>query len=194
MSKRKPRVGIIAEDRSDIECVRALIFRITNDNKIGVDGMAKNGCTMLVRKCGHWAVNLHEKGCNLLIVIHDSDGKDPRAIHNRIELALHACPIVKKIITIPVEEIEAWLLADPNAIKKGINLDKIPKINRNVEQISSPKEFLEDIIDKTSNREKIYINSKHNAMIARNIDIEKIKEKCPSFLPFLKFVQENTVS
>ena len=84
--------------------------------------------------------------------------------------------------------MEAWLLSDPDAIKKSMNLRKKPCIKGLPEHINSPKEYLGQLIYSASGGEKIYLNTKHNVKIAEVISIEKAKKLCPSFVFFYEFI------
>lgn len=191
MNRHYGTIGIIAEDKSDINSVAEIIYRIAKNRKIGVKGMGNNGCGMLMRKCRDWAQNLHERKCSFLIVVHDSDNNNPNDIFKKIDNLLDDCPISKKLISIPVEEIEAWLLSDSNAIKIGLKLKNNPVIPKSTELIHSPKEYLGKVVYKASRQEKIYDNTKHNVLIAKNISIETVKKTCPSFSPFFNFIEAN---
>ncbi len=100
---------------------------------------------------------------------------------------LQDCAIADHLVCVPVEELEAWLLADPEAIAKALGLEKPPKVPRNTESIPSPKEFLERVVKKTSNGNKIYVHTRHNKKVAELLRLEQAR-KCPSFVPFYNFV------
>ena len=86
--------------------------------------------------------------------------------------------------------MKAWLLSDPDAIKSGLNLSLKPKIKGFPETINSPKEHLAEVIHKFSKGEIIYMNTKHNEKIAKELSIEKVTQRCPSFVPFSNFIEE----
>lgn len=53
----------------------------------------------------------------LLVVVHDADQTDPDFYYQRLEFLIrHLCPHAFFVIGISVEEMEAWLLGDPEAI------------------------------------------------------------------------------
>ena len=70
--------------------------------------------------------------------------------------------------------MEAWFLSDPKAIKKALNLKKEFKTFHHPETVVSPKEVLANEIEKASNNSKIYINTKHNLLISKEINVENI--------------------
>ncbi len=192
MTKKNPTIGIIAEDTSDIDTIRELIIRISKNNKIAIKGRSKNGCGILLRKCHDWARNLADIRCSVLIVIHDSDNNNPTEIYKKVKEKLDPSPITNHLITVPVQELEAWLLADPEGIKKSLNLKETPNIKYSTELVNSPKEFLEAAIYKASRKEMYYQNTKHNMIIAKTISIDLIRKKCPSFRDFHDFILSNT--
>lgn len=183
-----PRIGIIAEDYSDVGSVKILIHRISGNSRIGTKKFIGRGCGKIKRKCNAWAYQLKLKGCSALIVIHDLDNNAIANLYKNIETSLSPCPIEKHLICIPVQELEAWLLSDPDAIKRAMKLKKAPKVKGIPEGINSPKEYLGSIILKASDGEKIYMNTVHNESIATALSISKALH-CPSFKPFHHFVK-----
>ncbi len=186
--KRFHSIGIIAEDRSDVDSTRVLINKITCNNRIGIKSFVGKGCGKLKKKCSAWAGQLKERGCYKLILIHDLDRNDIVDLRIKIDMAIYPCPINKYLICIPVQELEAWLLSDPDGIKDAMKLRKAPKVKGLPENIDSPKEYLGKIIHIYSDGEIIYINTKHNQKIAHALSIDKAK-RCPSFSPFHDFLQ-----
>jgi hypothetical protein len=187
-------VGLIAEDESDVASIKILINLISN-KKVGCKSFVGRGCGKITRKCNAWAKQLQLKGCSILILVHDADTNNDKKLQELYDLvkgALAPSPINKYMISIPIQELEAWLLSDTYAIKKALNLPKEPSIKKGIiENISSPKEYLGEIIARTSNGKKTFINTIHNAKIAQHLDIEKVRQKCPSFEPFYDFVKVN---
>lgn len=194
MSKKNLTIGIIAEDISDVDSAKILIKRILQNDRIGVKQFVGKGCGKIKRKCNAWAVQLRNRGCNVLIVLHDLDSSDLEDLKDKIFTALDPCPIRTHYICIAVQELEAWLLSDPDAIKRGVNLRYAPRVKGNPELINSPKEYLGDIIYRTSNKEKIYLNTKHNEMIARELSIDRANTLCPSFSRLHAFLNENLMN
>jgi Domain of unknown function (DUF4276) len=183
-----PSIGIIAEDESDYYSIRILIHRISGNKHISMKKFVGKGCGKIKRKCNAWANQFKQKGCSILIIVHDLDNNDIVSLRDKIIQALAPNPIDKHLICIPIQEFEAWLLSDPDAIKKGMKLNKKPNIKGLPENIQSPKEFLARVIDTASKGEKIYNNTKHNEKIAIELSLEKAK-KCTSFIPFWNFVR-----
>jgi len=191
MGKKVFPVGIIAEDDSDVDSFKILIRRISGNGQIGIKKFVGRGCGKIKRKCNAWAKQLRDRGCGTLIIIHDLDNNVLDELRRKITIALDPCPVKKHMICIPVREFEAWLLSDVESIKLGLNLRNAPKEVRFPERIESAKEYLEKIVDKASNGEKLYLNTKHNAKLSEIITIDNIISHCPSFVPFYEFVREN---
>jgi hypothetical protein len=192
MSKKTvPIVGIIAEDYCDVDSIRVLIHRIAKNSRIGIRQFVGKGCGKIMRKCHAWSRQLKQKGCTLLILIHDLDRNTLTDLRGKIRSALNPCSINNHLICIPVQELEAWLLSDPAAIKAAMNIRKVPNVTGRPENINSPKEYLGQIIYRASNGEKIYLNTKHNEKISEELSISKAVKRCPSFVPFNNFVQEH---
>jgi len=105
---------------------------------------------------------------------------------------LSPCPIQSNIVVIPVHEIEAWLLADHDAITEALKLRKRIKKQSNPESIKRPKERLRDLIHERSQGKLIYLNTVHNERIAKHLNIGNVK-RCKSFLPFERFIRVNFV-
>lgn len=188
MSKIKS-IGIIAEDNSDFETSRTLIKRIIKKDNIAFKKAIGNGCGKIKRKAVDYSKDLKNRGCNLLILLHDLDRNQLALLKAELENKLVDSHISNYFVCIPIEEIEAWLLSDPNGIKEALNLRKAPNVKGLPEQIPSPKEKLEELVSICSNKEKVYLNTQHNEKIAQKISIDTVKQKCNSFLLLHDFLQ-----
>jgi len=182
------RIGIIAEDESDYESSKTMIKRIINNDKIGFKSRTSNGCGKLRRKAFDYAVDLKNRGCDLLVLFHDLDRNTLAELEKELEEKLCKNPIANYFICIPIEEIEVWFLSDPENIKSALNLKRVPKIKAKPETIASPKEYLGSLISACSDKEKIYLNTKHNALLSATVSIDLMKEKCNSFAKLFDFI------
>jgi hypothetical protein len=185
-SRRSIRLGVLAEDASDIDVLRAVLPKIAPRKNFGIKPFHGQGCARIHSKCRRWAVVLAKRECSVLILIHDSDGNNVTKISSGIKASLKPCPIPIYLIVIPIEEIEAWLLTDPAAIKATFNLKKNPKCPANPERIRAPKEYLRDLVWKASGKTKEYINTVHNKGIAERLALTSLR-KCSAFLPLQAF-------
>jgi hypothetical protein len=89
---------------------------------------------------------------------------------------------------IPVEEIEAWLIADEVAIN-----DVIPSFKFNghphPEMIHNPKEWLCDQ-SRASNGKPLYSPKTFNPAVAKKLRFEVVAKKCPSFKAFMDWLDK----
>ena len=183
--------GIIAEDDSDYNTLRVLLNRILGiDNVRTRKAVGKGGAKVKI-KCRKYAQNLKRRGCNRLIVMHDLDGSDKTEyaqLMNHLSGKLSPCPIDDKIIVIPVQEIEGWLLSDVDAIKQVFG-EPNKKVARfaDPETVEDPKEEIGEIVKRKLN--KRYLNTIHNEQIAEKICLDRLYQ-CDSYKPLFHFVKE----
>lgn len=182
MSKK---IGIIAEDNSDIDVISEIIKKYIDDSDFTIKKFVGNGCGKLKSKCSSWASMLLKSGCDHILLFHDLDRNDEGELLKELEGKIAKKDFPNSVIVIPVEEMEAWLLSDPQAIKKVFSLQKVPKINKNSEAIKSPKEHLKEVVWKCG--KKRYMNTAHNKKIAKEIDVEKLK-KCRSYVKLDSYI------
>jgi hypothetical protein len=187
VSKGPKRVGLIAEDESDISAIKEILKNITGKQNIGFKHFIGRGCGKIRRKADDWARQLKLRGCTVLILIHDLDRNRHSELHKLLCDKLQPFTINSTLICIPIEEMEAWFLADEKGIKSALNLPRTPKVYHNPEKVKSPKEILGQEIEKASGNTLVYMNTKHNAIIAKAIDIKKVKSKCLSFIELYEF-------
>lgn len=192
MNKKKPKIksiGLIVEDNSDFNSFKKLISRIVDKDNLTFKKAIGSGCGKMKRKAGSYASNLSKKGCDLVILAHDLDRNDLNVLKAELDKIMTKSPAKYNFVCIPIEEIEGWFLSDPEGIKTVFNLSRKPKIKGSPESIASPKEKLEEYIYKCSEKSKIYINTKHNDMLAEKLCLDKMKTKCNSFALLYDHVQ-----
>jgi hypothetical protein len=112
------------------------------------------------------------------------------ALLDALRKALKPCPISLHLIVIQVHEIEAWLLADQDAIRRACGLPKRVSKVANPEAILRPKEYLRDVIRKNSNKKMTYVNTLHNLKIAKECSVKSLR-RCASFIPLEKFIRQH---
>lgn len=134
------RIEILTEDKSGSLTVERLVKRICSKAKIDADLYIRphRGCgslpenfnarpakfagallDLLPAKCR--AYNSVFKGTDtILIVVMDSDSNDPELLMERLQKVCKVCaPDIRNVIGLCVEEVEAWLLGDREAILKA---------------------------------------------------------------------------
>ena len=119
--------------------------------------------------------------------MHDLDKRDEKELRRSLEDQVADLNYEHKVILIPIEEIEAWLLCDPAALKTVFRMAKLPKTPKSPELIPDPKQLLADIIRKNSKTQ--YLNTIHNRRIASALSISKLG-RCPSFSAYPKFLMK----
>lgn len=189
MSKIKC-IGIIAEDNSDFETVKILIQRMLKRTNLSFKRAIGNGCGRLKKKALDFAINLEKKGCDMLILIHDLDNNIHQKLHNDLIEKIKNAPIKNKFVCIPIEEIEAWFLSDPNSIKTTFKLIRRPKFQGKPETISSPKEKLAEQIYLCSNKSITFLNTRHNQKLAEQVTIDLVISNCESFFELHSFLTQ----
>lgn len=180
------KIGVIAEDKSDFETVRAIIERIPSQSQITLKKAFGKGCTRIYSKGKRMVADLKQKNCDGLIVIHDLDDNAYEKLMNTILRVICPCPIDDHIVIIPIKAIEAWLLTDMNAIQEVFNYtqSRIKEIS-NTETIDKPKVHLQELV--RIRIRKRYLNTVHNSKIASRLDLNKAL-KCQSFIPLFNYI------
>lgn len=185
----KIRLGIIAEDDSDVDVAEILVRKLSN-KPISTKRVAAGGCGLIRRNALRWAHNLHSSGCNRLLIFHDLDSMEECQLRIELEEKINSCKINSKAVVIPVREMEAWLLADPDAIRVALNLkSEVPRIG-NPEKFHDPKREIKRLVERVSKRQKIYIHTLHNAKIASYCDVGKLRA-CQSFSSLQDFAVQH---
>jgi hypothetical protein len=180
--------AILAEDRSDAESLVTIVRRLIGTRNQSIRSKGFSGCGELCRKAGSQIQILAKKGATHFIICHDSDGNEPREIKAKVEAAIrekvrddHDCCIV-----VPIQEIEAWMIADEHAIRRVIPTLSIKAVS-NPESVESPKEWLIGESRKGRSR-PLYVPTIHNPRVAEYIDLDVLAKKCPAFQPLKQFV------
>ncbi len=185
--------GILGEDKSDVATLKILIKKLQGDSSLSFKGKGYSGCGEMLRK-GSAQLKLFAKlGCDRLIICYDSDNEKPNnryqeVVKRIIEKSGLTC-LEKEIICIiiPVQEIEAWILADIEAVTQ-IFKNWHPNSISNPESIDSPKEYLEKLSRNAKKRPR-YNHATHNEKVAQYLDLNKVKQKCPSFRSLAELVE-----
>jgi hypothetical protein len=180
--------AILGEDYSDVDTLKVILRRLRGDPHLPIRGKGYSGSGELLQKGCNQLLAFAELGCRHFVVCHDADGADPAPHHAQV-----AARIVKPAgvadrccIVIPVQELEAWLLADIEAVSNLFDWQPHPIANP--ENVPSPKEHLEKLSRISKHRSR-YNHAKDNPRLAEHIDLAKVSKKCRSFHPLEKFVQ-----
>lgn len=180
------KMGIIAEDDSDVGVLREITLALLKPRAIGFSRFVGDGCGKLRRKCGAWARNLVRQGCPWVVVVHDLDVYDEQQLRTQLTRAIAPAQAKASVILIPKREIEAWLLYDGAAIAAAFSERRHPQVPGNPESLLDPKKYLRDLIWKKYRKE--YLNTVHNPLIAKHIDLALLG-RSGSFAPHLAFAR-----
>jgi len=172
------KIGIIAEDHSDVAVVREITLRLMQPHRIGFRWFIGHGCGKLRRKCKAWTESLIAQGCPWIVIVHDLDNNGQDALRALITAQIAGCGHEESVVLIPKREIEAWLMYDADAIAAAFNENKLITLPGDPEKVAKPKEHLGKLIWK--HYRKLYLNTTHNLKIAQRITMCKL-DKAESF-------------
>lgn len=182
------KIGIIAEDISDIQVITEILSKYLKTSSFSTKHFVGKGCGKLKNKCHAWVDNLIKQGCEHIFIFHDLDRNNEEQLRKEIQGKIFDLKFKNSLIVIPVEELEAWLLCDTDAIRKVFSIKTTIKQPANAESVKSPKEHIEKLVRQAGN--KIYINTIHNKKIANLTLLEQLK-KCSSYMPLHDYIFGN---
>ena len=125
----------------------------------------------------------------MLILVHDLDTNKLEELRAELKRTTKGHSFDHHLICIPIQEIEAWFLSDGLALRDVCKLKKTPKMPISPEKVVSPKEFLENLVYKESNKGRRYLNTKDNEKMALKISLVETERKCPSFKELSLFLR-----
>lgn len=182
--------AIIAEDTSDALTLQVIVRRLSQYSTMPIRSKGYGGCGLMLRKGGKQLRLFSKMGCKRFIICYDADGPSGEPHKQRIfndivipsGLSQSIC-----LALVPVQEIEAWILADLHqAMPKLIPSWKPSEVHQ-PETIDSPKEYLTRL-SRGHNKKPRYDHKTHNAIAARYLEIATLRIKCLSFRPLFNFV------
>jgi hypothetical protein len=135
-----PTIGVILEGVHDEAAIPVFVRRCGGGPKVVT---RKCRGTVLGRFRGLVTQLLDVDGVDKILLVSDADGKDPSEIVRSFRdqgIRKYRIPIVPVVI---VEELEAWLLADPEALARVIGVRKEFK---SPENLRDPKRALERLL------------------------------------------------
>jgi hypothetical protein len=181
--------GILGEDDTDAETLKAIVAKMVGASvKIHTKGFG--GKDKLLNKGSGQITFFRAKGCMKFIVCHDSDCDDPSINYAKVsERIVKPAGIPDECcILIPVHMIEAWILANIEAVSNVIRSWK-PKPIANPEKITNPKSELKRL-SRTEGGRPLYSHETHNQQVAKHLDLAIVEKKCPSFRPLVEFMRQ----
>lgn len=184
------RFALIAEGGTEAALVRILENLCRRAGATDVVGLYANELLALHSTGKDLTVQIRtliecQTEVNLLFVHRDADGVDDTQARQFIKTTLAGLTAPRTVALVPVQETEAWLLTDADAIRRvagnpngRASLD-LPKI-KHIEGRSSPKELLRQVLVKAAKpgREQQSIRSNDKAfgrrrrLLLEQLDVE----------------------
>jgi hypothetical protein len=183
--------GIVIEGKYDEVALSEIIKKI----------LARD-ITLIPRRCGDKdrlittfpayleSFRYENQGSNVdkAIVIRDAHGKDPEKLKEimKSKIVSRKYPFEVKFIII-IQELEAWLLADEQAISKVTQSRSgklVGRVNESLETVINPKEILYKILTEAD----VPYTDAVAQEIAKESDLNRIRYRCPSFGEFCQAV------
>lgn len=181
--------GLVIEGVYDAAAYSELIQKIV-ENKVAIHVRVARGVTVLMSRMVAFLRDLENvqngKPVEKVLVIRDSGGKAVKELKDHMNAKLgnhtfgfphgyHFCVVVR--------ELETWLLADAQAIRtvalrNGRDISGV--VNETLENIADPKQRLERMLQTA----KIPYTPELCAEIAREIKLDQLRTRCPSYLAF----------
>jgi hypothetical protein len=181
--------GILGEDDSDVETLKVLVKRLAGNESLTVKRKGYGGCAEMLRKGARQLQLFKDLGLTRFIVCHDADGPDPAPKRDLVMQRVVKPSGLKEgcCIIVPVQELEAWILADIECAVK-IFPGWRPASIRNPEAIHQPKQYVEKLSRDSRHRPR-YSHAIHNERMASYLDLKKVAAKCPAFRELVDFVR-----
>lgn len=176
-------LAILAEDDSDADALSHIVKRQLGN--ISVKKKGYDGCGGLCRKGARDIKVWLSQGIQRFVVCHDADSHSSLEVRDKV-LSVIVRPSGVELqccIAVPVQEIEAWIIADEQAIGQVIPSFRF-KGHPNPESIQSPKEWLIKQSE-AENGKPLYSPKTFNAAVAKHLRFDIVASKCPSFKAFI---------
>lgn len=187
------RIGVLAEDKTDCDALREIIERIgkeINASTFGIDPDWGDGCAHLRRKARAMMRKMADNGCTAVVFVHDLDLAANGELNEEAALraklaAIEPPPGVRRLICIPVEELEAWFCSDQKLLD-DLTGGKA-KAMVSPDRIKRPKEKLMRL--SAGENKKPRYSTNDNKKLASKLDFKACAERCRSFRELREFVR-----
>jgi hypothetical protein len=168
-----PTVGLIVEGVYD----EAVIPVFWKRCRRGVKIVSRKCRGLVTGKFPGIVAELHRSyRIERVLVVSDADGEDPAQLVRTIKGRLVESYRFAVVPIIIVQKLEAWLIADPNALK---NVLGVTRNFSSPERISDPKAELQKLFSR-----KTAYTPETARRIAEEIDLDVLRKRCPRFSVF----------
>lgn len=175
-------IGLVVEGIYDEAALKELIQKCAR-TQVEVIGRPCHGVNRLMQKFPNVLKEFqYVKGGSRVdkaLVIRDAGNKDAQELKTGMQAMIsnrrYSFPV--KLLVV-VKELEAWLLADEDAVK-AVTGKKATSV-QNPENVSNPKERLQSILSEA----RISYTAEIARKIAANTRVEALESRCPSFKQF----------
>jgi hypothetical protein len=186
--------AVLGEDASDTESLKHIIRKLANNASLSIKTKDFDGCGDLLNR-GHRILKLFsDNGCERFVICYDCNGHDPTERRQEAERRVIRASGIQTdhVIVVPVQELEAWIIADNAAVQAVVRSWQVTDIT-SPERIRDPKEYLKKM-SRGPNMKPRYDPANHNPDIAKDLDLDKVAQKCPSFRPLVAFIKSKKAS
>jgi hypothetical protein len=182
--------GIIGEDSSDVDTLKVIVRRLANNTALPIVVKGYHGCAEMLRKGARQLRSFSDRGVTRFVICYDADRSSPRDRYREAEskIWIEAEIAGDCCIVIPVQELEAWILADLPSITRVIKGWAPLDLTCPPESVNDPKEYLQKLSRERERQRPRYVHAIHNEKVAHHLDLKKIAARCPSFVPLHDFV------
>lgn len=194
------RAGLYAEGASDYQFLRPLLDRLIDElaassysgqyelgECLGIDAPGSNHASRAERIAA--AVHAHRDECNLVVVHSDGAGDPERARREQVVPGIDAARVrcadrpVAAAACIPVREIEAWMLVDPDLFLL-VGSSAPSTCPAEPEREIDPKATLDRLlVDSGARRRRQRPRERHYALFGENVRLACLR-RLPAFVEF----------
>jgi hypothetical protein len=143
----------------------------------------QRGFSGVLRNLGADLRDLARREAELIVIITDNDrqppSERPKALRAQTRKASVSVPVV---IGVAVQSLEAWLLADEQAIAQAVGAPNLPR-QPDPETIDDAKTHFQELIGPYLSQNPD-LEAAYWEQIAKSLDLQKVKKRCRSFQRF----------
>lgn len=183
--------GVIGEDKSDVEVLKQLILRLSPPGrKVAVRTKGYDGCAEMLLKGAKQLQSFERDRCHRFVVCYDSDRDNPeQRLETLMQTVVRPAAVEGPLCAlVPIQEIEAWILADLPAVTHIIPSWVPSESFASPENVTDPKHELVRL-SRNQRRRPLYSYVMHNPQVAKFLNLDTLYRKCRSFRPLADLVR-----